>query len=231
MVAMLFLEFTLASLMIFAPAVFYQTESTAYPGPVPFTLTPDLNTTSEFTYTPEVFGIQSPLQGQALQGSVDVLGKITVDGFEYAELIFGYTGDPTNTWFLIRSFPEPVSGTVLATWDTTQITDGTYDLKLIIRRVDGNEISHTVGRLRVRNYSPIETNTPTPVTPTSTPLPGALPTPTATLTAPPRPTSTPLPTNPATLTRDDLTQSLGKGALGVFGIFALVGLYVLVKKR
>lgn len=226
---MLFLEYVLASLLIFVPAALNQAESTAYPGLL--TRMPPVDAAPDITPTPELFGIQSPVPGQALQGNVDVLGNVEIDGFEYAEIVFGYSGDPTNTWFLIQHLPEPVAGTVLVTWDTTKITDGTYDLMLVVQRTDGNKMSHTIERLRVRNYTPVETNTPTPVTPTSTPLPGALPTPTTTLTASPQPTPTPLPTNPARLTSKDINQSLERGILAVFGLFTIAGLYLLIKKR
>jgi len=86
--------------------------------------------------------------------------------------------------------------------------------------------------LRVRNYSPIETSTPTPVTPTATPLPGELsiPTPTPTPTiSPPAPTPTDLARNPAQVSVPDIALSLGKGALAILGLFALMGIYQAVK--
>ena len=84
--------------------------------------------------------------------------------------------------------------------------------------------------LRVRNYTPIETSTPTPVTPTATLLPGELPTATPTPPTYHHPHPTALPPNPAGLVPGDVAFSLGKGALGVAGFFALMGVYGLVRR-
>lgn len=182
------------------------------------------------TATPSV-SIESPAAGQALQGSVAILGNTAVEGFASAELSFGYTQDSTGTWFLIQSYDQPIANGTLAQWDTTTISDGGYDLKLSVTLHDGRKSEKTTRGLRVRNYTAIETDTPTPVTPSATPLPGA-PTSTPTRTPTPiLPTGTPLPTNPAQLSTTALTDSLGKGALAVFGLFATLGLYALVRHR
>jgi hypothetical protein len=193
---------------------------------LPATETP----TPTLTVIPTV-GIQSPGTGKALQGNAAILGNTAVDGFTSATLYFGYTQDPTNTWFFIQSFDQPVANGMLAQWDTTTITDGAYDLKLSVLLQDGNKVDKIIRAVRVRNYTPIETDTPTPVTPSATPLPGA-PTSTPTRTPTPiLPTGTPLPTNPAQLSTAAVMDSLGKGALLVFGLFAILGLYVLLRQR
>jgi len=182
------------------------------------------------TPTP-IVSIQSPAAGKALQGNVAILGNTAVEDFASANLYFGYTQDPTGTWFLIQSFDQPIANGALAQWDTTTITDGTYDLKLSVLLRDGDQVDKIIPALRVRNYTAIETDTPTPVTPTATPLPGA---PTSTPTRSPTPilpTGTPLPANPAQLSTMALMDSLGKGALLVFGLFAVLGLYVLLRQR
>lgn len=43
--------------------------------------------------------IDSPKAGQALQGSVAVMGSSAVEGFRMAEVSFGYASDQTHTWF------------------------------------------------------------------------------------------------------------------------------------
>lgn len=182
--------------------------------------------------TPETIGVQSPLPGQALQGTIVIRGSTEVQGFQSARLEFAYSENPTNTWFLIQEFSGPAAGE-LAQWDTSTITDGTYDLRLSVTLADGKQVKAVISGLRVRNYTLIETDTPTPELPTATQVPGDTPVPTITPTptvTPIPPTPTPLPPNPAQLSRRDITGSMGKGALGILGIFALIGLYTSIRK-
>lgn len=180
------------------------------------------------TPTPAQVIISSPLSGQALQGNVSISGNTAVEGFQAMELSFAYQNSSTGTWFLIQESSDPVTNSSLARWDMTTITDGTYDLRLVVTLVDGSQKTYGVPGIRVRNYTPIETNTPTPVTPTSTPLPGDTPvpseTPTPTVTPVP-PTPTVLPPNPAELSQGDIYQGLFTGGLAAAGIFVLIGLY------
>jgi hypothetical protein len=79
--------------------------------------------------------------------------------------------------------------------------------------------------LRIRNYSPVETETPTPVVPTETLFPGQAtrtPLPSAT---PLPPTVTPLPTNPAIYTPQQLFNGLAAGSSVVLILFVLLGIY------
>ncbi len=168
--------------------------------------------------------LQSPRGGEALQGSVPILGNTDVEGFQSASLFFGYQGDSTHTWFLIAQSDQPVKDGTLAQWDTTTITDGDYDLRLRVTRSDGSQEVANVEGLRVRNYSAIETSTPPPVTPTATSLPGETVVPTKSVTSAP-PTGTPFPPNPAQITTLDVAGSMGKGALAILGLFALLGVY------
>lgn len=172
--------------------------------------------------------IQFPSAGQALQGTVSIRGTSAVKDFVSAEIDFAYADSIPNTWFLIAQSQTPVDDGDLAVWDTTTITDGVYDLRLTVRLKDGAIQSMTIKGLRVRNYTLIETDTPTPIIPTATPIPGetAVPsiTPTVTITPIP-PTATSLPPNPAQLSTEDIFGSAGKGALAILGFFILVGFY------
>jgi hypothetical protein len=177
-----------------------------------------------FQETPVVF-IQWPLPGQALLGNIEISGNTAVDGYYSTDLFFGYANDPTDTWFLIAQSESPVQNGVLVNWDTTVISDGNYNIKLSVTLQDGAQISSTIQGVRVRNYSPIEPDTPTPVTPTLTPVPGETPIPTSTIT-PILPTSTPLPTNPVILTSTDFIAVFGRGALFALVLFIFLGVYL-----
>ncbi len=176
--------------------------------------------------------IQSPILGQALQGSVTINGNSAVEGFQSSEVSFAYAHDSTDTWFLIQYSTLPVQDGMLATWDTTTITDGNYSLRLVVLLTDGTQVTQQVNGLRVRNYSPIETDTPTPAAPSLTPAPGtptsyAPPTitPSPSLT-PPHPTPTPLPTNPAEISTTEAIVTLGKGAMIAIVLFVILGGYL-----
>jgi len=125
------------------------------------------------TPTPAPAAILSPLPGEALQGGVAVVVNARLDGFQQAELFFGYAADKTGARFPLASSSQPLDGQTLVTWDTTLISDGDYILYLLVTGQNGETASAQTAGLRVRNYSPVETATPTPVTPTATSLPGA----------------------------------------------------------
>jgi hypothetical protein len=206
-----------------APAQAFQAETTT--SPTPETSTPAVSTPSEGL---KIAVIISPLPGQALQGTVPIVVNTAIEGFEAAELAFAYAINPTGTWFTIFQGNQPVAGESLAQWDTSQISDGVYTLRLIVKMSDGTQQTVDVAGLRVRNYTAIESDTPTPVTPSATPppkdttIPSATPTPTGT---PLPPTPTLQPTNPAILGKTQVLVSVAQGGLVAAGLFALAGLY------
>ena len=163
--------------------------------------------------------IRSPQAGEALQGQVTITGSSNVAGFASAEVSFAYANDPTGTWFLITSSGLPVAQGTLAVWDTMTITDGLYTLRLRVKLDVGSYVDAIVPALRVRNYTPVETSTPTAAPLQATPVTNA------TATATPYPTPTALPPNPAALSPSNIYTSLGYGALVVAALFLLFGLY------
>ncbi len=181
------------------------------------------------TQNPQII---APKPGQALQGNIPIVVDTTVQKFQSVELTFAYANNPTKTWFLIYQGIQPVSNGPLVAWDTSLITDGDYDLRMVITFLDGSQQSVIVSGVRVRNYSPVETDTPMPVTPTSPPATADTPIPTITPTHVPTslpPAATPLPPNPAELHQQDVWINAGKGALAIVGLFAVAGLYQAVR--
>ena len=106
-------------------------------------------------------------------------------------------------------------------WDTSQITDGEYDLRVVAEYNGGAAIYELVTNLRIRNYSPVETATPgvepegtaeeVPLSASDTPLP--------------RMTSTPLPVNPYELGTGDLQQVILVSGVVVAGFFFVGMIY------
>jgi len=185
--------------------------------------------------------ITNPAGGDAVQGQVTISGASGVPGFFYYELSFAYSGDKTDTWFLIEESFNPIQSGTLATWDTFAITDGTYDLRLLVTLIDASQMETVVRGVRVRNYTLIETSTPTPsLTPTSAPTTDQTRTftPPDTLTITPTPTGTPhtptmthLPRNPAEIVPQQISDSLLRGAAGTLAAFLLLGMYSSLRRR
>lgn len=116
--------------------------------------------------------ITEPGQGHAVTGIVTILGTASHPAFDSFDLAFSFDPDPTDTWFPIG---EALNTTVvdgrLAIWDTTQITDGVYRLRLRAH-IEGSPPFETIVRdIRVRNYTPTETPPPEAVTSVPTELP------------------------------------------------------------
>jgi hypothetical protein len=171
--------------------------------------------------------ILAPLPGDAVRGEVTITGTTAVPAFASSLLEFSYASNPTGTWFTIQASTQPVTDAVLAVWDTSLITDGDYILRLRAFLEDGT-FQEAIVPVKVQNDTPVPT--PTPVL-TSTPdrLDVGLPTPflvaaSPTPTSTPRPTPRPLPTNAASMPQTAIYASLGRGALVILGLFALVGL-------
>jgi hypothetical protein len=178
--------------------------------------------------------ITSPETGTALQGIVAIIGNTELGGFISFEVTFGYASDTTGTWFLIAEGEEPVDNNLLAEWDTTTLTDGQYNLRLTVFQQDGRREHFIVHDLRIRNYSPIETHTPTPTittTPSGDILAGTDIVPTITPTGEIKaPTPTSLPQNPLEISGGDISNSLLRGIAGAFALFLLAGLYISIQR-
>lgn len=175
--------------------------------------------------------ITSPTAGQVLQGQVAIAGTTDIPNFASAEIAFAYASDSSNTWFVIQTMTQPIADGVIATWDTTSITDGDYVLRLRVNLLDGTFQDVTVP-VQVRNYTAL----PTPL-PTATATQPALQIPTpiliaasATPTPLSLPTPTTLPPNPAALTMDQIYANFRRGVLIIAGIFVVFGILLRLRR-
>lgn len=169
--------------------------------------------------------IDSPQTGEAVQGVIPVNGSAAVDGFISYQLAFSHRDDATETWFVIANSNDVITGGILGEWDTSNITDGTYQLRLIVQRENEDPIVVLIEGLRVRNYTPIETETPGP---TQTAAPGETAVPSKT----PLPiTPTDLPMNQAELSAREIRASFSAGTLGAIFVFLVLGIYAALRRR
>lgn len=172
--------------------------------------------------------LTSPQPGAALQGSVSVTGSVAPPGLTAWEVLFTYAEDvPGSNPFLLAQGDQPVRDDILTMWDTTLIPDGDYRLIVRVKLMDGRTDDLVVSGLRVRNYSPIETATSQAVQ--VTPLP-------ADTATPPLPTLIPnTPTvyqpNPGSIRREEVVDSMLRGAgFAVLGLL-MVGIYASLRRR
>jgi len=176
--------------------------------------------------------IQSPLPDEAVQGLVQIKGSTLIEGFSSFDLAFSFENDLTETWFLITQNQSPIADDVLGEWDTSMLSDGDYSLRLTVHRIEASPIVIIIEGIRVRNYSPIETDTPSKpansITPTAI---GITPTSKASIISQSlRSTPTPLAKNPAEINPQEIESSIQRGAIFA-GIFLLgLGLYALTRK-
>ena len=119
---------------------------------------------------PAAGGFSEPKDGSNLRGSV------RISGFAAGawSLSFSYVQNSGETWFPLAQSNSPIAGGNFANWNTANLTDGLYNLKLSVSTSSGNQ--EFVLKVRVNNYTFVETDTPTPTltllptsTPTSTP--------------------------------------------------------------
>ncbi|HEY9077213.1 MAG TPA: hypothetical protein VIO61_11820 [Anaerolineaceae bacterium] len=173
--------------------------------------------------------ILAPLDGEAVQGVVVIVGTTDIPGFQSADLSFSYQKQEGASWFPIAQSNKPVQNDVLAKWETNTIADGIYSIRLQVFVTGGEVRAIVVKNIRVRNYTPIETNTPAPtVKPTIDQR---------TLTAPvqvlitstpesiwkPGNTPTNLPKNPLQINEPIIVSYLAVGAGAVISGLLLIG--------
>lgn len=170
----------------------------------------------------------SPQPGSAVQGSITIQGSTDVPDFQYAELSFSYSAGQNESWFLIQQLRTPAKAGPLAVWDTTTIADGNYRLRLQVFLTDGKILETILAGLRVRNYSKIETSTPTSLQAVTRPAASAT---VVVSTATPRPTPTLLPTNPVQIPPARLGTSLAIGVGISIVLFIGLAFYQAVRKQ
>ena len=170
--------------------------------------------------------IDLPRPGDVLQGVINVQGSTDVTDFQSADVAFSYEGNQPETWYLIQQSHDKVKKGVLASWDTTTIADGTYRLRIVVNQLNNQSVEVIVPNLRVRNYTPVETNTPELAKGDGVQQTVVLPTATRSI----RPTSTDLPVNPAQVTSVRFSFSLVQGIVYSGILFALLGIYLAARK-
>ena len=148
--------------------------------------------------------ITSPQNNAIVRGVVTIQGSATHPQFQFYKVEVAREPVTDENFAIIGAIrEEQVVDGQLELWDTTQVPDGSYTLRLRVVRLDGNYSEYSTVQVVVANAQPTETPTPAAApapTISPTPLP---PTPTIVIDQPALPTSavilpptpvTPLPT-------------------------------------
>ena len=163
---------------------------------------------------------------EILQGIQVIRGNTAIEGFSSYLVQFSTISHPDD-WFNIIESTSSVQNDILAEWDTTIISDGNYNLRLIVLFENGDLLIKQVNNLRVRNYTATETPIPTiesssinTIIPTSTLMPTVI-----------YPTATELPENPAILTKSNLNRSALFGMIGAIVLILPISIFQYIKQK
>ena len=195
--------------------------------------------------------IAEPQPGQALRGVVLIRGTAQHPAFDHYEVSFSYEPNPTADWFAIEAAgSSPVQNGQLASWDTTQIADGAYQLRLRVFSSDGGApLEFVTAGLAVANSVPLPaasatspatavamvptTEAPSPTTTPAVALSTAVPNAVSTATAPAVSTAISTVVSPAgsaqSPTSSPYLLALGRGAVAAIAGFLALGVYGLLR--
>ncbi len=123
--------------------------------PLEFMETLGVVTPSDTTATPQTSGcipgqidITSPKPGDQIQGSVVLQGTANIPNFGFYKYEFSPVG--TDVWATIVANNKPVQDGELGTWDTSAITPGDYQLRLVVTDNQGEELPACVIPVRIK---------------------------------------------------------------------------------
>lgn len=174
--------------------------------------------------------IQSPLDGDFLQGTVQIIGTATGTGLQTIEISFRYQDSQSQSWFVINKSTTPVVDDIIATWDTSTIADGVYQIRVLAIFENGREQEKIVNNLNVRNYTafdPIKTENPEVLSTEN--LQNQIVTVEATPTL--RSSPTPMPPNEMVISQSQfIATAIQGGILGVLFLF-VIALFILIRSR
>ena len=75
--------------------------------------------------------ITSPVANSTVSGQVDIVGRAGSPDFESYAVEWGRGSEPSS-WVRIQSANQPRSNTTLTTWNTTNIPDGPYLIRVLV---------------------------------------------------------------------------------------------------
>lgn len=122
------------------PLEFMETLGVVTPGG----LTPTIQATG---CIPGQIDITSPKPGDTLKGSIQLVGTANVPNFGFYKYEFAPLG--SDNWATIVAYNQAVQDNKLGNWDTSTITPGDYQLRLVVSDNQGNNLPECVIPVRI----------------------------------------------------------------------------------
>ena len=102
-------------------------------------LTPESTATAQASgCVPGQIMITDPKPGNIIKGSIDLQGTANIPNFGFFKYEFSAEG--LNTWQTILAGNTVIQDGSLGSWDTSLITPGFYDLRLVVTNSQGNAL-------------------------------------------------------------------------------------------
>lgn len=177
-------------------------------------------------------GITAPAPGATLSGAVEIRGRALVADFRFYKVEYKPPGRPD--WVLIGTdvIRSPVDNGRLAVWQTAQLPEGTYQLRLQVVDPSGNYCEALVSPLQLTRARPTEPPLPEPTETAELTVVPPQPTPTIPLIVPKE--VAPVSSTPGALppraqsTGFGMPDLLVTGAYFFFGVFGMAGVVLSV---
>jgi len=83
--------------------------------------------------------LTAPINGDSVSGSVTIRGSANLPNFGFYSLQVARPGDVV--WLPKQVVQQPVQNDILGTWDTTLLTPGEYNFRLVVTDNLGNELT------------------------------------------------------------------------------------------
>lgn len=90
----------------------------------------------------------SPTAGQELQGMVELTGTANTPDFGFYKYEYAQAG--SDTWITLQAGTAPVTEGKIGNWDTSQVTPGDYQLRLVVTDNSGQASPPCVIQVKVK---------------------------------------------------------------------------------
>jgi hypothetical protein len=91
--------------------------------------------------------LTSPEPGQEVQGTIDLVGTVNIPSFGFYKYEVAAQG--SDTWATISAGRQVVINGTIGRWDTTALTPGDYQLRLVVTDNEGKSLSPCIVPVRV----------------------------------------------------------------------------------
>jgi hypothetical protein len=111
--------------------------------------TPTINSTQVQTTgcIPGQIMFTEPVAGQIIQGEITLMGTADIPNFGFYK--YEYAPQGSTTWSTIMASRDAVNNGELGYWNTTELTPGDYQLRLVVSDNKGSELPSCIVPVRV----------------------------------------------------------------------------------